>query len=810
MQQSKTRKILLLILVTIFLGGCNLPALTPVPNSGQDQKIDISSLSTPLPPPPETLISFQVQIPDDTPEGNQILLTILDDVTNFVLNTELYPMSASESIDESGEVSSPPIYTLTIPASIGSTIKYRYEREFNNTRIVEHLSDNNPVHYRLLQVSGQTTVRDIISSWADSEFDSPTGYIQGRVLDEESGKGVPSVLVSAGGMQSLTNSEGVFKLEGLPAGVHNLVAYAMDGTYNTFQQGALVEVGNITPVEIHLEMRETVSIVFVVKVPEDTPPIVPLRMAGNLHQLGNSYAQLNGGMSGIVENMPVLNILPDGRYTIILELPIGADIRYKYTLGDGLWNAEHDEDGRFVIRQLIVPGQNTLVEEEVETWQDSFENSLTFDVYVPGETPPEDTISIQFSPMLGWTEPIPMWKLEDDRWAYILFSPLNLPGEFHYRYCRNGQCGKADDIQTPGLYGRGRPLTISHEQLTVQDSVSMWIDWGGIQEPSQVGVLVDQRPNDFWAGVEIVGDYHPSWMAYMSSAFQDVQSMNANWVILSPSWSYPSTIASGYYPSLKDIPGQDAIWFEALEIIRLAQDRNLKVGLFPKVNLPLDSESWWIGAEKSSEWWLHWFENYSNFIINYADLAEQTGASALIIGGEWVRPASPVGILPDGSSSGVPDDSEERWRRLFAEIRSRFRGRLIWAMPYEHIHEEDPFLDDVDMVYVLVNKEDLIDSTSGTMVNYDRFFEYQLLPFHILSGKSIILALDYPSEPDMVSQSNIYNNFLEAAMSRNWIHGFVSRGYYPPVSVQDNSSSVNGKPASDLLSQWFYQLLGIQ
>ena len=86
-------------------------------------------------------------------------------------------------------------------------------------------------------------------------------------------------------------------------------------------------------------------------VPSGTPPVVPIRFAGSLYPLGNTFATLNGGMSSLAANMPVLNPLPDGRYTLVLDLPVGADIRYKYTLGDGFWNAEHNADGSFRLRQ---------------------------------------------------------------------------------------------------------------------------------------------------------------------------------------------------------------------------------------------------------------------------------------------------------------------------------------------------------------------------------------------------------------------------------------------------------------------------
>jgi hypothetical protein len=44
-------------------------------------------------------------------------------------------------------------------------------------------------------------------------------------------------------------------------------------------------------------------------------------------------------------------------------------VRYKYTLGDGFWNAEHKANAEFNVRQLIVPEEDTVINESVETWQ---------------------------------------------------------------------------------------------------------------------------------------------------------------------------------------------------------------------------------------------------------------------------------------------------------------------------------------------------------------------------------------------------------------------------------------------------------
>ena len=56
-----------------------------------------------------------------------------------------------------------------------------------------------------------------------------------------------------------------------------------------------------------------------------------------------------------------------------------------------------------------------------------------------------DKVSIQFNPF-GWTEPIPMWKLGEDHWVYLLISPITNLENFVYRYCRNDQCGNEQQI----------------------------------------------------------------------------------------------------------------------------------------------------------------------------------------------------------------------------------------------------------------------------------------------------------------------------------------------------------------------------
>jgi hypothetical protein len=75
------------------------------------------------------------------------------------------------------------------------------------------------------------------------------------------------------------------------------------------------------------------------------------------------------------------------------------------------------------------------------------------------------------------------------------------------------------------------------------------------------------------------------------------------------------------------------------------------------------------------------------------------------------------------------------------------------------------------------------------------------------------LARPYPDIPaaglDLKGQADLYQALLQAANQREWVGGFISRGYYPPLPLMDKSPSVRGKPTADLLWYWFPRMTGV-
>ena len=302
-------------------------------------------------------VTFIAVLPEPLAAGELLAIAILDEVTGLALNGALYPMQPRD----------PQTYAVSLALPLQSLVKYRYVRR-TNVQLQEDTGTDVAVRYRLYQVNGPGETRDIIAGWIDRTFAGATGSIEGEVYAEGSGP-LANIMVTAGGVQTITDSAGRFDLEGLPPGTHNLVAYALDGTYQTFQQGASVLENLNTPVKIYLKSAPLVSVTFNISVPSNTLPGAPVRIAGNLFQLGNTFADLRGGLSAVADRMPIMSALPERNYTLTLRLPAGADLRYKYTLGDGFWNAEHKANSEFNVRQIIVPEQDTVINESVETWQ---------------------------------------------------------------------------------------------------------------------------------------------------------------------------------------------------------------------------------------------------------------------------------------------------------------------------------------------------------------------------------------------------------------------------------------------------------
>lgn len=771
----------------------------------------------------KTELRFTATLPVPLETDQSLALEILDEVTGLALNPQRHKM---DKIADN-------LYSLKLSFVLGSVVKYRYVREGAATAF-EYNSLGKQVRYRLFKADNPATINDLIIAWNNLPFSGGYGRIIGRVL--ESGTDIPITgsLVTAGGQSTQTASDGSFIIDRLPPGIHNVVVYSLDGTHTVFQQEAEVAPDSATPADIRVSTNQNVEVTFVVQPPEGSLVGIPIRLVGNTYPLGNTFADLKGGMSVLASRAPLLRLREDGKYEITLTLPVGFDLRYKYTVGDGFWNAERTSAGNFQTRQLIIPATPVTIEETIETWSTAQKGAITFRVTVPESTPPTDTISIQFNPF-GWTEPIPMWPLGNHQWLYILYSPLDLIGQTAYRFCRNEQCGIADDIQTKGIEGVGNLFTPSSDPQVLRSDVTEWQWTMQATEPITVpSGDIPSKSDTFMTAVEFSADYHPSWQPYFPQAFNNVRQLASKWVILNPTWHF----AEANPPILAPITGVDPSWYDLSQEISLATQKGLNVAIHPVTAYYQPSMIWWADAARDSNWWQTWFDRYETFILNHADLAARSGVKILIIGDENISPALPGGLLVDGNTSGVPGDADVRWRSLIAKVRERYQGRLGWYLVSPAGLQNPPaFLSDVDDIFVLVTDplaEGDQPNENALKASAKKIVETNLLTLRDRFDKSLHVGISYPSavgaasgcvksgdaclprlvleqagvdiatlQPDGRIQAQIYNSILQVVSESEWVAGVFTSGFFPPVGIADLSVSVHGKPASDVIWFWF-------
>jgi len=807
------------LLVIFLLAGCSLPGLG---GSGTDQGGETDSGL------PQADVIFKLTPPAGTATDAGISLEIIDSVTGVAYNTTPHPMRRADDGSWQAQVSLP----------VGALVDYRYTRTSPDSAL-EATVNGHQIRYRVALIPGPIEIDDLAATWTDATYAGQSGRILGKITDSATGNPLSQIRVTAGGLTTFTDGQGKYRLEGLPPGLHSMVASATDGSFLPSSQGAVVAADSSTPADLSLQPATAVRATFEVTVPADTAQGTPIRLAGNLRQFGDVFSEIPGGLDLTSARMPTLVPVDATHYLLLAQVYSGTYLQYKYTLGDGLWNAERDAQGAFKVRQLIVPDQDFTVQDRVRSWHGGGRSAVAFQVSVPPDTPASDEVTIQINPFT-WFEPLPMWPSGDHQWLFVLEGPLDFSGQVGYRYCRNFQCGGADDAETPGKQSTGRPLDPSNTQGTIDDQVAGW-QWLGSSSAASVAAPEITPRADYKVGVDFAPNYQANWTPFQNQSVTDVKAMGANSLTLTPTWvltsNNPLPIMC-FDPAHGPFDGDLQAW--AAE----AKRQGLEIDLRPTLIAPnASTATWWSTANRNSAWWSVWFESYRNFILTYARQAQTMGAESLILGGPEAAPALPGGLLPDGSPSGAPGDAEAKWRSLIDDVRAVYSGKIVFEIEDgAQLQAAPPFMDAVDVARVYwhvpladSNTTDLAGMQTAAAASLD-----SLVATPALAGKPIQLSVEYLSidggatactprpdgscrassefdsgaivDPDLKvdlgEQAQAMNAVLMEATQRPAIQGFFARRYNPVVALQDKSASVHGKPASDVLWYWYQRLTG--
>jgi hypothetical protein len=551
-------------------------------------------------------------------------------------------------------------------------------------------------------------------------------------------------------------------------------------------------------------------------------------MTGNMLQLGNTFSNLNGGMSIKPKLMPLMSVQEDGSYILTLNLFAGMDLRYKFTLGDGYWNAERDANGAFNIRQLIVPDHDMTLDLSVVSWRSAGVQPVTFNISVPPENDPGDEKYIQLKAG-DWTEPLPLWPLGNGNFIYIVFSPLDVAVPITYRFCRNEDCVRGLAAGTQSSEGIVQPAETAQ---TITVSLTDWQNWHSTTAPTEVvAANIPGKGSSYQTWIELSPEMSPTWQVYAAMGISQLADRGVETIIVSPEW-----FISDQSTFLSPVFGKTPLTSDFLGLLGSINSLNMDTGLFPRM-APTDSvQAFWSSQEHSTDWWQEWFSSYRQFILNYAQIAADSQAEWFVIGGKDVMPAFPGGLFADGTASDVPDDFDDLWLQLISDIRSVYSGQLIWATNAQVSLDPLPqFIGSVDGIYITVDSP-IAFSTESTMeelaYNFQVAVNSQVYDVYQRTQKPIFVGLAYPSVTgassgcnlldyecsndgiflnseiapfpiDLDEQVLIYNSVLPILADQEWINGIAIRGFDPTITTLDGSSSVFGKPALDVVWYWF-------
>jgi len=752
-------------------------------------------------------IEFIAELPVPLVEGDSLALDVVDEIKGIPNNITRYNMTMIDDLH----------YHVIISARTASNVSYRYAKIGTITQSELTLSGR-PVRYRLFHVGKSNQVKDIVPRWTEDDYSGFAGNLSGTVLDKRSGDPISDVLICFAGYQAFTDSSGKFYISNVPEGVHNFVGFPIDGAYEVFQQNIQIDRDRNTTISVELAELKEITVKFIV----NSPPVdnnTHIRMAGNFYQFGNTFADLQGGVNILASRMPIMEEVAEGVYYFETILHAGNDLHYIYTQGDGFWNREQGLIDFNGYRQIIIPETDITISDTIQEWQIGDYQPINILLSAPDNTPSKDTVSIQFGTG-SWFEPVPMVASDSFQWKFSLFTPFPEDNNLKYRFCRNSVCDLSSDESYQIFIDQ---VNVADDQVFGIDMLN-WSSWAPDNSPSTIiASNIPQKEANYLTGIEFLPEYHPSHLESYLYVFNELNAKGVNTIILHPSRSFEQLPGN----SLMYLdPHYDLLAHDIIEIGSMLDSLDMKLILSPIIRNYSDHYNTppLIGETESDVL----IDNFSELNINYAHLASNLDEEKFIIDISSIYP-----FLQKPNDGEI--NTTQSWfmlSEIIAEVKNIFAGDVICSLPVSY---SIPFPSDLfiscDELYFL------FDSTVTSQVSFQdinngigSILDDQILPAYKSSPKPIFIGFSASSkspdisnnsylydpanlspqnsralseEVDLNYQALVYNAFLNEIMERDWIKGVVARDFYAPLKLTDASSSINGKPAMDVIWYWY-------
>ena len=254
-------------------------------------------------------------------------------------------------------------------------------------------------------------------------------------------------------------------------------------------------------------------------------------------------------------------------------------------------------------------------------------------------------------------------------------------------------------------------------------------------------------------------------------------------------------------------------WGESTKGITTTTELALQVGIKSMLKPHLWVHESWPGEikMKTEEDWKMWFNQYTDFMLHYAALAEKLKIEILCIGTELHQTIT----------------HETEWRMLITKVRTTYHGKLIYAANFNEEYEQVKFWDALDYIgiqayFPLTKKEnvsvkDLAEGWSDHLSDIEktqRKFNKPVIFTEIGYKSTTDAAIEpwkWPEEADIQkasdqTQSNCYEAFFLAAWNKEWLEGVYFWKWYPQGGhgrFDEADFTPQGKEAEKVMAEWF-------
>jgi len=289
-------------------------------------------------------------------------------------------------------------------------------------------------------------------------------------------------------------------------------------------------------------------------------------------------------------------------------------------------------------------------------------------------------------------------------------------------------------------------------------------------------------------------------------AIEQLSALGVNWVAVIPTWYQEKTDSTQISKIMDKTPSDESL----ITAIRQLHEKGFKLMLKPHLDLTKSEGKWRadIGFLEETDWQV-WFNNYTGFILHYAEIAAAENIELFCIGTEL---------------STATVEKPELWRGLIKQVKEIYKGELTYAANWYNEYDKIEFWNEldyagVDPYFPLVcsikpSVEDLKGPWNDWMKNIEAWQKRINKPviFSEIGYKSAVGSTDEPwqhtsvGDLDLELQSNCYQAILENFWDKPWFYGayWWYWGVHPKMGgVSDKGFTPQNKPAQEIIKEWY-------